>query len=117
MLINETDHRVNGRSSSAWAKYAEALRRISLAWRNSRFSRSSALRRSASSVGTPARLPLFTSAFFTHSSSVCPEQPRSEEHTSELQSLMRISYAVFCLKKKTQLIHETTCNIDMNKSM
>src|SRR3546814_4560818 len=27
--------------------------------------------------------------------------PRSEEHTSELQSLMRISYAVFCLKKKT----------------
>src|SRR3546814_9736381 len=28
-------------------------------------------------------------------------QARSEEHTSELQSLMRISYAVFCLKKKT----------------
>src|SRR3546814_2376478 len=28
-------------------------------------------------------------------------EPRSEEHTSELQSLMRISYAVFCLKKKT----------------
>src|SRR3546814_3138309 len=28
---------------------------------------------------------------------------RSEEHTSELQSLMRISYAVFCLHKKTQL--------------
>src|SRR3546814_2778526 len=28
-------------------------------------------------------------------------QPRSEEHTSELQSLMRISYAVFCLKQKT----------------
>src|SRR3546814_986282 len=31
---------------------------------------------------------------------------RSEEHTSELQSLMRISYAVFCLKKKTK--HITT---------
>src|SRR3546814_4535567 len=31
---------------------------------------------------------------------------RSEEHTSELQSLMRISYAVFCLKKKIQ-IHNT----------
>src|SRR3546814_3398899 len=30
---------------------------------------------------------------------------RSEEHTSELQSLMRISYAVFCLKKKTHLPH------------
>src|SRR3546814_2382615 len=33
--------------------------------------------------------------------------PRSEEHTSELQSLMRISYAVFCLKKKKK-IHSTT---------
>src|SRR3546814_3815021 len=31
--------------------------------------------------------------------------PRSEEHTSELQSLMRISYAVFCLKKKTDQQH------------
>src|SRR3546814_5446625 len=32
---------------------------------------------------------------------------RSEEHTSELQSLLRISYAVFCLKKKnTQIIHK-----------
>src|SRR3546814_5854485 len=30
------------------------------------------------------------------------EQGRSEEHTSELQSLMRTSYAVFCLKKKTK---------------
>src|SRR3546814_5390111 len=30
---------------------------------------------------------------------------RSEEHTSELQSLMRISYAVFCLKKKTRNIN------------
>src|SRR3546814_1377354 len=30
-------------------------------------------------------------------------QDRSEEHTSELQSLMRISYAVFCLKKKNQI--------------
>src|SRR3546814_1314262 len=30
---------------------------------------------------------------------------RSEEHTSELQSLMRISYAVFCLKKKTKIQH------------
>src|SRR3546814_6607219 len=39
--------------------------------------------------------------------------PRSEEHTSELQSLMRISYAVFCLQKnKTKILvrlaHETT---------
>src|SRR3546814_4467874 len=33
------------------------------------------------------------------------EDPRSEEHTSELQSLMRISYAVFCLKKKKTRQH------------
>src|SRR3546814_4842172 len=33
---------------------------------------------------------------------------RSEEHTSELQSLMRISYAVFCLKKTKKKIHQTT---------
>src|SRR3546814_2871320 len=32
---------------------------------------------------------------------------RSEEHTSELQSLMRISYAVFCLKKKTATIYHS----------
>src|SRR3546814_5698784 len=36
------------------------------------------------------------------------ERPRSEEHTSELQSLMRISYAVFCLKKKKQSQHQLT---------
>src|SRR3546814_9179179 len=39
-----------------------------------------------------------------------PDQPRSEEHTSELQSLMRISYAVLCLKKNkhTTAIHTIT---------
>src|SRR3546814_4922951 len=35
-------------------------------------------------------------------------QPRSEEHTSELQSLMRISYAVFCLKKKKHSTNNIT---------
>src|SRR3546814_3123092 len=34
-----------------------------------------------------------------------PSALRSEEHTSELQSLMRISYAVFCLKKKTTILN------------
>src|SRR3546814_7776401 len=48
----------------------------------------------------------------------CPRRPlpsrdrrggrRSEEHTSELQSLMRISYAVFCLKKKKRNTHKST---------
>src|SRR3546814_8160683 len=42
---------------------------------------------------------------------VCPDLYRSEEHTSELQSLMRISYAVFCLKKKKyqQYHNKDTC--------
>src|SRR3546814_9356689 len=38
---------------------------------------------------------------------LCVPRSRSEEHTSELQSLMRISYAVFCLKKKTNNIIDT----------
>src|SRR3546814_7811252 len=37
---------------------------------------------------------------------------RSEEHTSELQSLMRISYAVFCLKKKKTTSHASTSRHD-----
>src|SRR3546814_1348501 len=43
----------------------------------------------------------------------CLTASRSEEHTSELQSLMRISYAVFCLKKKknnNKIKYETTNN-------
>src|SRR3546814_7251223 len=37
-----------------------------------------------------------------------PRNDRSEEHTSELQSLMRISYAVFCFKKKKKQTHTPT---------
>src|SRR3546814_5971698 len=48
---------------------------------------------------TPAAFPPRRRSRDTH-------QDRSEEHTSELQSLMRISYAVFCLKKKKT--HNTT---------
>src|SRR3546814_2767559 len=44
-----------------------------------------------------ASRPVWT---WTFGACVIPPMPRSEEHTSELQSLMRISYAVFCLKKK-----------------
>src|SRR3546814_6643741 len=44
-------------------------------------------------IGRTKAFPLWTMAIGTR-------QKRSEEHTSELQSLMRISYAVFCLKKK-----------------
>src|SRR3546814_6577942 len=49
---------------------------------------------------------------------VVPQQSfhpaRSEEHTSELQSLMRISYAVFCLKKKKQEKNLTTVGITIH---
>src|SRR3546814_8386039 len=49
----------------------------------------------------PAQIPIIAIAL-----------ERSEEHTSELQSLMRISYAVFCLKKKKK----TTKNKDMTQT-
>src|SRR3546814_7958524 len=41
----------------------------------------------------------------------CTGNNRSEEHTSELQSLMRISYAVFCLKKNTTLTKTKILNL------
>src|SRR3546814_7925850 len=43
------------------------------------------------------------------------QHDRSEEHTSELQSLMRISYAVFCLKKKKYKQNKATIYIKQNK--
>src|SRR3546814_1646236 len=71
------------------------------------------LQQSAQQMGTPLRLRIQVRSFeaicrMIHTGmgiGVLPEQVvrnylRSEEHTSELQSLMRISYAVFCLKKK-----------------
>src|SRR3546814_4266166 len=54
--------------------------------------------------GAQAGCAFFAPGFFA--------QARSEEHTSELQSLMRISYAVFCLKKKKN----THCNTDLLES-
>src|SRR3546814_7934460 len=44
------------------------------------------------------------------------QQQRSEEHTSELQSLMRISYAVFCLKKKKTINTKNNKNIHIKKN-
>src|SRR3546814_3494418 len=43
------------------------------------------------------------------------DEERSEEHTSELQSLMRISYAVFCLKKKKNKTKDTPITQDYNQ--
>src|SRR3546814_4096859 len=54
---------------------------------------------SATAMVTPRAAP----ASAGHASSHKNQKNRSEEHTSELQSLMRISYAVFCLKKKNNI--------------
>src|SRR3546814_2526161 len=71
---------------------------------------------------SPARLQRLGAAYAQGDRAVerveaqCAGTPRSEEHTSELQSLMRISYAVFCLKKKNtpnQVTHtHTSQNLD-----
>src|SRR3546814_17487604 len=61
-------------------------------------------------IGRPGPLPSYPTAPASYPVPVRqlralpPASSRSEEHTSELQSLMRISYAVFCLKKKKHLI-------------
>src|SRR3546814_4251655 len=51
-------------------------------------------------IAVPASLPLLRTADILASALAAGNRVRSEEHTSELQSLMRISYAVFCLQKK-----------------
>src|SRR3546814_7705484 len=64
--------------------------------------RSWSLRRRISASALCVSIPLLLASADLH---------RSEEHTSELQSLMRISYAVFCLKKKNIKHKNNTLNI------
>src|SRR3546814_9467586 len=84
---------------SSWAR---STRRTASSWR-----RSPAAAPDRASCRTRSRANITASA---------PRRGRSEEHTSELQSLMRISYAVFCLKKKkiTPEIEEYKDNTDAN---
>lgn len=65
----------NTRSPRAGSHWPDLIGLISSACRSSRFSRPGAFMRAAISVGTPARLPASTLAFFTHSFSVCAAQP------------------------------------------
>src|SRR3546814_7969580 len=75
------------------------------------------LRRRRGGAKPPFAVPLYpllpaifclTSAYLLYASLAYAGLGRSEEHTSELQSLMRISYAVFCLKKKNIKQNKTT---------
>src|SRR3546814_7882954 len=67
--------------------------------------------------GVRRPVPYPSSSTSQYSQSIQLSCRRSEEHTSELQSLMRISYAVFCLKKKNKLsltVHNTRESRTMN---
>src|SRR3546814_4735456 len=74
-----------------------------------------AQRRSVAPAFTPSEMVRMSDDIRRRTAEVLDTLPvgeRSEEHTSELQSLMRISYAVFCLKKKKNInnhmtVHET----------
>src|SRR3546814_2774381 len=69
---------------------------------------------------SPDRLKLCSEAIASAAASSFSSAPglfsagRSEEHTSELQSLMRISYAVFCLKKKKKKLNSNTTTNSIN---
>src|SRR3546814_9861851 len=65
---------------------------------------------------TPPSPSWFFGGWAARSASVSSLTMRSEEHTSELQSLMRNSYAVFCLKKIQQLLDHTQHNSDHYKT-
>src|SRR5690606_5811315 len=75
VLIDIGDHHLRRRSSSAWAKKADAVRRMSFARRNSRFSRSSSLSRSRSLVVIPPRRPWSVSARRTQPRNVSAVHP------------------------------------------
>ena len=64
VIVDKGDHRLNRRSNSACAKYALALRRISLAWRSSRFSRSRDFTLATISVVGPGRRSVSQAALF-----------------------------------------------------
>ena len=75
VIVDESDGHLPRRSSSAWAKYADAFRKISLVRFSSRFSRSNSFRRCRSSVVSPARWPRSRSAWRTHLRRVSAVQP------------------------------------------
>src|SRR3546814_2271644 len=78
-------------------------------WRQRRLNRSIVMARGSLATSSPISVSAKKrGGGFASPMDAQPAMVRSEEHTSELQSLMRISYAVFCLKKKKKHIDTVT---------
>src|SRR3546814_9602280 len=72
-------------------------------------------RRASNSVSGSSAPATSQSSRADFRASVLGQGARSEEHTSELQSLMRISYAVFCLKKKTHKVEQSVTRLRVHQ--
>src|SRR3546814_4804946 len=83
----------------SWIQLQLLRRRVSALTSGARRSRGSHLRCNPAPHSLARRFRRFNQILWCRAASL-PDVRRSEEHTSELQSLMRISYAVFCLKKQ-----------------
>src|SRR3546814_8217028 len=84
-----------------WSRVTASLARLHHAWQTEPACSCASFRALADQARVPIeRLGQITPGMGLYAAQCRSRSPRSEEHTSELQSLMRISYAVFCLKKK-----------------
>src|SRR3546814_2668179 len=89
-----------------WWPFANAFQCFSIGWRKLPFPVIAAVHGNCFGAGMQLALGADIRIARGDAQLSIMETKRSEEHTSELQSLMRISYAVFCLTKKT--INQTT---------
>src|SRR3546814_9925429 len=92
-----------GASNFALHYLAWSNRSLAQYWRNTEF-------RAFLAIYALLGSTVCATLYFCNSYSSLGSAIRSEEHTSELQSLMRISYAVFCLKKKKNKKHHINKN-------
>src|SRR3546814_2339931 len=98
-VIRTSDSAMMRRRQKAWAQVDQCeYRRGRLAIKHLQSRKGS-----APGIGRPDHLPPFACLGLHQFRAEFISGKRSEEHTSELQSLMRISYAVFCLKKKNKI--------------